>query len=80
MNSSPVGICNHCRDYTRDEEQINQQCPACKTGLYVPRRRGKDWVLCLGCAGTGVAEAGKIEKCYLCRGSGWTATHPFGDR
>jgi hypothetical protein len=33
MNAPPIGICSNCRDYTRDAQQINQQCPACKTGF-----------------------------------------------
>jgi hypothetical protein len=52
----PLGICTHCRNYARNTEEINQKCQACNTGLYVPRRREKDWLLCAGCVGTGLAE------------------------
>jgi hypothetical protein len=78
MTHPPVGICTHCRDYTRNTEQINQKCPSCNTGLFARRRRKKDWQLCAGCADTTISGAGKMERCYLCRGSGWTATLPFG--
>jgi hypothetical protein len=70
----PLGICSHCHEYTVKAEQMNQKCATCKTGLYVPRRRKKDWLLCSGCSGTGVAAVGHIDECYLCCGCGWTTT------
>jgi hypothetical protein len=71
--SPPVGICSDCREFTRDAEQISQMCRICKTGLYLWRRRARDWLPCAGCVASESRSIGNLENCYLCRDYGWTA-------
>jgi hypothetical protein len=72
----PVGICTHCRDYTRNTEEINQKCASYNTGfsLHVVE---KGLATMRRLPGRAIFGAGKMESRYLCRGSGWTATLAF---